>query len=514
MGRGMGGHRAAMKRIGFDNDAYLKEQAEAIVRRAGQFGNRLYLEFGGKLLFDYHAARVLPGYDPNAKIRLLRELRDRADLILCVHAGDIERRKIRGDFGIGYDADAMKLIDDLRGWDLDVCGVVITRYHEQPAARTFIRRIERRGLRVYAHRPVPGYPAAVDTIVSETGYGSNARIETRHPLVVITGPGPGSGKMATCLSQIYHDHLLGIDSGYAKFETFPIWNLPLQHPVNRAYEAATADLGDFNQIDPYHLEALGVAAVNYNRDIEAFPIVERILRRLAGRCPYRSPTEMGVNRAGFAITDDAAVREASVQEVIRRHYRARCEYALGLAERATVERIELLLEKLGATPAARRPVEPARQAAREAEQRGMGSEGVCCGAAVELASGEMVAGKNSPLLHAASSMTLNAIKRLADLPDRLHLLAPAIIESIGGLKGRVLKERHLSLNLDETLIALSISATSNPAAQLAMERLPELRGCEAHLTHIPAPGDETGLKKLGMHVTSDPAFPSRSLYFG
>ncbi|MDZ4198898.1 MAG: DUF1846 domain-containing protein, partial [Kiritimatiellia bacterium] len=471
-----------MKRIGFDNEAYLAQQTQAILERAEQFGRKLYLEFGGKLLFDYHAARVLPGYDPNVKVKMLQELRDRADLILCVHAGDIERRKIRGDFGIAYDADAMKLMDDLKDLGLEVCAVVITRYQEQPSARAFIRRLERRGLRVYTHRAVPGYPSAVDTIVSDQGYGANPRIETNRPLVVVTGPGPGSGKMATCLSQIYHDHLHGSMAGYAKFETFPVWNLPLKHPVNLAYEAATADLGDFNQVDPYHLEAHGVVSVNYNRDVEVFPIVERILRRISGECPYRSPTDMGVNRVGFSITDDAVVREAAVQEVIRRGYRARCEQALGLAEKTVVDRIDMLLEQMNASPSDRRVTDSARRAAQEAEQRHLGSEGICCGAAVELADGAVVTGKNSPLLHAASSMVLNAIKQLAGVPDKLHLLAPSIVESIGALKGTVLKERHVSLNLDETLIALSISATSNPAAQLAMERLPDLRGCEVHLT--------------------------------
>jgi uncharacterized protein (UPF0371 family) len=504
-----------MRKTGFDNQRYLEAQSAAIFERAERFGGRLYLEFGGKLLFDYHAARVLPGYDPNVKLELLRRLGDRAEILLCIHAGAIERRKVRGDFGITYDADALKLIDDLGAHGLEVRGVVITRFAEQASARSFQHRLERRGLRVYLHRAVPGYPGDVDTIVSDRGYGANPRIETAHPIVVVTGPGPGSGKLATCLSQIYHDHCRGERAGYAKFETFPIWSLPLRHPVNLAYEAATADLGDVNQVDPYHLEAYGRVAVNYNRDIEAFPIVERILQRiLNGVCPYRSPTDMGVNRAGDAITDDAIVREAASQEIIRRYYRLRCEYALGLVESAAVERVERLMKELDLRPEARRVVEPARAAAREAEARGRGSDGIYCGAAIELADGTIIAGKNSELMHAASSMILNAIKRLAGLPDPLHLLAPDVIASIHALKRQALQETHPGLNLNEALMALAISASANPSARTAMERLPDLRGCEAHLTHIPTPGDETGLKKLGLNATSDPNFPSKGLFFG
>ena len=501
------------KKTGFDNEKYLAEQAEAILTRAQHFGSKLYLEFGGKLIFDYHAARVLPGYDPNNKIKLLQRLRERTDIILCIFAGDIERRKLRGDFGITYDADALKLMDDLKEWGLAVAAVVITRFNNQPSVRTFINRLERRGVKVCTHRAVEGYPTAVDTIVSEQGYGSNPFIETSKPVVVVTGPGPGSGKMATCLSQLYHEHKRGVSAGYAKFETFPIWNLPLKHPVNIAYEAATADIGDFNQVDPFHLEAYGKTAVNYNRDVEIFSVVERILRRITGAgSGYRSPTDMGVNRAGMAITDDEAVRAAAVQEVIRRYFRCRCEYVMGLSEQAAVDRVTLLMEELNVRPEARSVVDPARAAAVEAEKRSKGNEGICCGAAIELAEGMIVTGKNSPLLHAASSMVLNAIKQLAGVPDKLHLLAPNIIDSISALKGKIFGGKRLSLNLDETLIALSISATSNPAAQLAMEQLPVLRACDAHLTHIPAPGDEAGLKKLGINATSDPNFPSKALF--
>jgi len=501
-----------MKKQGFDNEKYLAEQAEEILARAGRFGSKLYLEFGGKLLFDYHAARVLPGYDPNVKIKLLHRLRDRTDIILCIYAGDIERRKLRGDFGITYDADAMKLMDDLKEWGLNVVAVVITRFNNQPSVRTFINRLERRGVKVYTHRSVEGYPTAVDIIVSDRGYGSNPYIETSKPVVVVTGPGPGSGKMATCLSQLYHEHKRGVPAGYAKFETFPIWNLPLKHPVNIAYEAATADIGDFNQVDPFHLEAYGKTAINYNRDVEIFSVVEHILRKITGGAGYRSPTDMGVNRAGLAITDDAAVREAAVQEIIRRYFRCRCEFVLGLIEQSALDKVMLLLEELDLRPENRSVVEPARNAAKEAEKRNLGSAGIYCGAAIELKNGAIVTGKNSPLLHAVSSMMLNSIKLLAGVPDKLHLLAPSIIDSINKLKGNILNGKKLSLNLDETLIALAISATTNPAAQLAMEQLPNLRGCDVHMTHIPAAGDGAGLKKIGVNATSDPNFPSKALF--
>jgi len=499
--------------IGFDNEKYLKEQSAAILERVARFDNKLYLEFGGKLLFDLHAARVLPGFDPNVKMRLLQKLQDKADIILCIYAGDIERKKVRADFGITYDVDALKLIDDLRDWNIEVAAVVITRFADQPAATIFKNKLERRGVRVYTHAHTRGYPTDVDTIVSEQGYGANAYIETKKPLVVVTGPGPGSGKLATCLSQLYHDHKRGAHSGYAKFETFPIWNLPLKHPVNVAYEAATADIRDFNLIDPFHLEAYGAAAINYNRDVEVFPVLKRILVRIMGdEAVYKSPTDMGVNRAGFAITDDAAVREAATQEIIRRFFRYSCEYAMGLADHETVERVELLMDELGVEPTSRRVVAPARQAAAQAQNTGKGNRGIFCGAAIELADGAILTGKNSPLMHATSALVLNAIKHLAGIPDRIHLLSPTIIESIGALKEQVLSARTVSLNLDEALIALSIGAATNPTAQLAMERLKELAGCEVHLTHIPSPGDEAGLKRLGVNLTAEPNFSSKDLF--
>jgi len=498
---------------GFDNEKYLQQQTAAILERVARYHNKLYLEFGGKLLFDYHASRVLPGFDPNVKMRLLQKLKDKADIVLCIYAGDIERKKIRADFGITYDTDAMKLIDDLREWGLDVAGVVITRYEDQPSAKMFRNKLERRNVRVYTHRRTEGYPTNVDLIVSDAGFGENEYIETHKPLVVVTAPGPGSGKLATCLTQLYHEHKRGLHAGYAKFETFPIWNIPLKHPVNVAYEAATLDLEDFNQIDPFHLEAYGQTTVNYNRDVEVFPVLEKILERLMGsEAVYKSPTDMGVNRAGFGIVDDGAVREAAKQEVIRRHFRCACEYTLGLAEKSAVERSQILMDELKVKPEDMRTVLPARQAAEEAMGSGKGNEGMFCGAAIELQDGTLIVGKNSPLMHAASSLVLNAIKHLAEIPDKIHLLSPNIIESIGHTKKRILDMKQISLNLEETLIALSISAAANPAAELAIQKLRDLRGCDVHMTHMPTPGDETGLRRLGVNLTTDPNFSSKHLF--
>ncbi len=499
--------------IGFDNEKYLAEQTTAILDRVTRFDNKLYLEFGGKLLFDYHASRVLPGFDPNVKMRLLQKIRDKSEVVLCIYAGDIERKKVRADFGITYDSDALKLIDDLRDWGVQVVGVVITRYENQPAATLFKKKLERRNVRVYTHPFTKGYPTDVDTIVSDEGYGANEYIHTTKPIVVVTGPGPNSGKLATCLSQIYHEHQRGNHAGYAKFETFPIWNLPLKHPVNIAYEAATADIRDFNMIDSFHLEAYNEKTVNYNRDVEAFPVLRRIIEKITGEHSfYKSPTDMGVNRAGFGIVNDDAVREAAIQEIIRRYFRYACEYAFGFMDKETVQRVELLLEDLDAKPEDRIVVNPARQAAIEAEKSGKGNEGIFCGAALELGNGTIVTGKNSPLMHAASALVLNAAKHLAHIPDTIHLLPPNIMESISHFKKDVLKGKMVSLDLEETLIALSISATANPAAQMAIEKLKELSGCEVHMTHIPTPGDEAGLRKLGVNLTSDPDFATKHLF--
>ncbi len=500
-------------RIGFDNEKYLAEQSAEIIQRIEQFGDKLFLEFGGKLLFDFHAARVLPGYDPNVKMRLLQKLKDKVDIILCIFAGDIEHKKMRADFGISYDADALKLIDNLREWGLDVCAVVITRFEEQPSAVQFKNKLERRGIPVYTHRFTRGYPASVELIVSEDGYGANSYIATTKPIVVVTGPGPGSGKLATALSQLYHERKRGVRAGYAKFETFPIWNLPLKHPVNVAYESATADLHDVNVIDAHHLEAYNIKTVNYNRDVEAFPLLRRIIEKITGEpCPYKSPTDMGVNRAGFGITDDQAVRDAAVQEIIRRYFRYACEYAMGLIDKETVERAQLIMEEIGAKPEDRPVVLPARQAAEEARLRGKGNEGIFCGAALALSDGTVITGKNSPTMHAAACLIINTAKHLAGIPAKIDLLPKTIIESLNHFKRDVLMGNRLSLDLEEALIALSISGATNPAAQSAMEKLKEIRGCDVHITHIPTPGDEAGLRKLGLNLTCDPDFSTRSLF--
>jgi len=499
--------------IGFDNDAYLKEQTAAILERVAKFDNKLYLEFGGKILFDYHAARVLPGFDPNVKMRLLQQLKDKADILLCIYAGDIERKKVRADFGITYDVDALKLIDDLSDWGLGVCGVVITRFDGQPSARIFKNKLERRGVRVYTHAYTKGYPTDVDTIVSDAGYGANEFIETEKPLVVVTGPGPGSGKMATCLSQLYHDYRRGHKSGFAKFETFPIWNLPLKHPVNVAYEAATADIQDFNMLDPFHLEAYGTAVVNYNRDVEIFPVLRRILEKITGaESQYLSPTDMGVNRAAVGIVDNDIVKEAALQELVRRYFRYNCEYAMGFVDKETIERAELIMREMNVGPSFRKVVEPARAAAEDARLAGKGHKGIFCGAAIELKDGTIITGSNSALFHAGSSLILNAIKQIAEIPHKIPLLSASTIEAVRHLKENVLGAKAASLDVEEVLISLSLNAVSSPMAQIALEKLKDLRGCEVHMTHIPTPGDEVGLKRLGLNLTSDPNFSSKDLF--
>jgi uncharacterized protein (UPF0371 family) len=499
--------------IGFDNEKYLAQQSQAILERVHRFDNKLYLEFGGKLMYDYHAARVLPGYDPNVKMRLLQKLGDQSEVILCIHAGDIERKKVRADFGITYDVDAMKLIDDLHEWNINVTAVVITRYDNQPSTTLFKNKLERRGVRIYTHKATKGYPIDVDTIVSDEGYGANSYIETTKPIVIVTGPGPGSGKLATCLSQFYHEYRRGVHAGYAKFETFPIWNLPLKHPVNAAYEAATADIRDFNMIDSFHLEAYNKKSINYNRDMEAFPLLKRIIEKITNAPSfYKSPTDMGVNCAGFGIVNDDVVQSASIQEVIRRYFRYACEYAIGFTEKETVQRVELLLDELTVKPENRNVVHYARQVAATAEQRGKGNNGMYCGAAMEMPDGSIVTGTNSTLMHAASALVLNAVKQLAVFPDSIHLLPPDIIKSLTHFKKDVLRGKMVSLDLEETLIALSISSTVNPAAKTAIENLKVLRGCEVHMTHIPTPGDEAGFRKLGVNLTSDPDFSTKRLF--
>jgi uncharacterized protein (UPF0371 family) len=505
--------RKTYMEIGFDSEKYLKEQTEYILERIEKFHNKLYLEFGGKLFYDFHAARVLPGFDPNAKVKLLSQLKDKAEIIICVYAGDIERNKIRADFGITYDMDVLRLIDDLRSWELDVNSVVITRFADQPSAVMFKRKLEQRGIKTFTHKMTPGYPTDIDKIVSDEGYGENPYIETTKPLVIVAAPGPGSGKLATCLSQMYHEYKRGVKAGYSKFETFPIWNLPLKHPVNAAYEAATADLKDKNMIDSFHLEAYGRTTVSYNRDIEVFPILKRILEKITGEeCIYKSPTDMGVNRAGCVITDDNIVRAAAKQEIIRRYFRTMCDYKKGLVDLDTAQRVELIMEELYLKPEDRSVVVPARIAAQKAKKK-IGNKGNSMGTALMLKNGTIVTGKGSTLMNAPSSLILNAIKVLGNIADEIHLLSPVILEQIINLKKNSLGNKNPVLHLDEILIALSISATTNPTAQLALSKLVQLRGCEAHSTCIVSQEDQTIFRKLGINLTCDPVFQSNELFF-
>jgi uncharacterized protein (UPF0371 family) len=502
-------------RIGFDNEKYLQEQTSAILERVSRFNDKLYLEFGGKILFDYHASRVLPGFDPNVKMRLLQLLKDKIDIILCINAGDIERKKIRADFGISYDVDALKTIDDFRDWGLDITAVVITLYENQTPAKAFKNKLEHRGVKVYIHYPTKGYPTDVDLIVSDQGYGANAYIQTSKPIVVVTGPGPGSGKLGTCLCNLYHEYKRGVKAGYAKFETFPIWDLPVDHKVNIAYEAATVDLKDEVMIDEHHLSAYHVNAVNYNRDLEAFHLLKRIIEKITGGgSMYLSPTDMGVNRASAGIVNDKIIVEASHQEIIRRYFRCAVEYALGLVDKDTLDHINKIMKKAGAKVGDRKVVSPAREAAKVAEKTGKGNAGMYCGASIELHDGAIITGKNSTLLHASSSLILNATKHLAGLPDSMYLLPQNIIDSVTHLKKDILNGKMVSLDVDETLIVLGISALSNPAAQMALENLKHLQGCEVHLTHIPTPGDEAGFRKLKVNLTCDPEYSSKSLFIG
>jgi len=501
--------------IGFDNEKYLREQTSAILERVSRFNDKLYLEFGGKILYDYHAARVLPGFDPNVKMRLLQLLKDKIDIILCIHAGDIERKKIRADFGITYDIDVLKTIDDFREWGLEITAVVITRYENQSPAKAFKNKLELRGIKVYLHYPTQGYPTDIDLIVSDQGYGANEYIKTTNPIVIVSGPGPGSGKLATCLCNLYHEHKNGVKAGYAKFETFPIWDLPIDHTVNIAYEAATVDLKDEVLIDVHHLKAYNIKVVNYNRDIEAFHLLKRIIEKITGgESMYQSPTDMGVNRVSSGIVNDAIIKEASHQEIIRRYFRCAVEYAIGLNDKDTLERAVKIMEKIGAKEEDRKVVRPAREAAKSAEKTGKGNEGFFCGAAIELHDGTIITGKNSPLMHASSSLILNATKYLAGIPDNMYLLPENILASVTYLKKEILNGKVASLDLDETLIVLGISALSNPAAKMALESLKYLRNCEVHTTHIPTPGDEAGLRKLKVYLTCDPEYSSKSLFIG
>lgn len=499
--------------IGFDNEKYLEEQRHYILERVKQSDGKLYLECGGKLLFDYHAARVLPGFDPNVKMRVFQSLKDQIDVIICIHSGDIERRKMRSDFGITYDIDVFKMIDDFSKWGLKVTRVVITRFDEEPGAVHFKNILEQRGITVYTHKATRGYPNDVDLIVSDEGYGANPYIETDHPVVIVTGPGPGSGKLGTCLSQMYHDYKEGRRSGYSKFETFPIWNLPIDHPVNIAYESATADLGDKNLIDHFHASAYGTITVNYSRDLEAYPLLNRILGKITGtECLYKSPTDMGVNRCGFGIINDEVVRKAGQQEIIRRYYRAACEYVQGIGSKETVERSRSIMESAKLSSGDRVVVPAAQKALENGIARNKGLNGIVCAAAIELSDGRVVTGCNSPLLHASSALILNAVKALAGIDHEVDLIPPAIVQSVTAMKRDVLKGRGVSLNLDEVLICLAMSCAISEDAKRASAVLPKLNGCEVHMTHIPSSGDSSGLRKLVVNVTSEPRFPTSNLY--
>ncbi|MBR1918221.1 MAG: DUF1846 domain-containing protein [Spirochaetales bacterium] len=503
-----------MPKKGFDSQKYITEQASYILERVKKSEGKLYVECGGKLLFDYHAARVLPGFEPSIKMKVFETLKDKIDVIICIYAGDIERRKMRADFGISYDTDVFKMIDDFARYGLKCSRVVITRYDSQPAAMAFKTKLEAKGINVYTHSATPGYPTDIDLIVSDDGYGKNAYIPTEKPIVLVTAPGPGSGKLATCLNQMYHENRMGRKCAYSKFETFPVWNLPLNHPVNVAYEAATVDIGDFNQIDHFHLDAYGQVTVNYNRDLEAFPLLKKILERITGEeCIYKSPTDMGVNRVGFGIIDDEACREAGKQEIIRRFFRAQTEYAQGICDISVVEKAKAIMDKVGVSEKDRKVVPVANEALKRAIANNLvGNKGTICTAAIELPDGKCVTSHNSPLMHAGSALILNALKALAGIDQEYDIIAPQVINSITTMKRDVLSGRGVSLNVDEILICLAMSAAFNDKAREAMHQLPLLKGSEVHFTHIPSAGDQIGLRKLGMNVTSNPIFPSKNIY--
>lgn len=498
-------------KIGFDHNKYLEEQSKYILERVNNF-DKLYIEFGGKLIGDLHAKRVLPGFDENAKIKVLSHMKDQVEVVICVYAGDIERNKVRGDLGITYDMEVMRLIDDLRGYDLDVNSVVITRYENQPAATMFINKLERRGVKVYKHRPTKGYPTDVDTIVSEEGFGANPYIETTKPIVVMTAPGPNSGKLGTCLSQLYHENKMGKESGYSKYETFPVWNLPLKHPVNIAYEAATVDLKDVNMIDSFHLEKYGETTVNYNRDLELFPVLKKIIEKITGReSMFQSPTDMGVNRVGFGIIDDEVVREASIQEIIRRYFKTLCEYKKGGIDKDAVSRMKMIMEELGLKGEDREVVNVAR-AYRSSDCQH--EDESCPAVALELEDKTMITGKFSGLMNGSAAVILNAIKYLAEIQDDMHLISPLVLEPIINLKKNTLSSRNVSLSAEEVLMALSISAVTNPVAKYAMDKLPQLKNCQAHSTVILSKNDEQVFRKLGIDVTCDDEFLSTNLFEG
>lgn len=492
-----------MLRLGFDNEKYLQMQSKRIKERISQFGGKLYLEFGGKLFDDYHASRVLPGFKPDSKINMLMQLKDEAEIVLVISAGDIEKNKVRGDLGITYDADVLRLIDAFRGYGLYVGSVVLTQFGGQASAVAYEKKLEGLGIRVYKHYPIEGYPANIPHIVSEDGFGKNDYIETERSLVVITAPGPGSGKMATCLSQLYHENKRGVKAGYAKFETFPIWNIPLRHPVNLAYEAATADLNDVNMIDPFHLEAYGETTINYNRDVEVFPVLNAMFEQIYGESPYKSPTDMGVNMVGNCIFDDEAVCQAARTEIVRRYYKALCDHRKGLLADDVIYKLELLMKQAGTSIADRTVATAANKRAEETGEPAV---------AIELPDGTIVTGKTSALLGASSAMLLNALKKLAGIAKEVKLIAPEIIEPIQKLKVGHLGNRNPRLHTDEVLIALSICAVNEPKAALALKQLEKLKCCEVHSTVILSSVDENVFKKLGINLTCEARYETKKLF--
>ncbi len=484
-------------KTGFDNEKYLKMQSEHILERIAKFDNKLYLEFGGKLFDDFHASRVLPGFEPDSKLKMLLQIKDKAEIVIVVSAEDIESNKIRGDYGITYDMDVLRLMDEFLKIGLFVSSICITKYAGQAQADQFIEKLTDLGIRTYKHYKIKGYPSDVEHIVSEEGYGKNEYIETERPLVVITAPGPGSGKMATCLSQLYHEHVRGVNAGYAKFETFPIWNLPLKHPVNMAYEAATADLNDMNMIDPFHLEAYGVTTVNYNRDVEIFPVLNAIFEQVLGESPYKSPTDMGVNMAGNCIIDDEVCCKASEQEIIRRYYLCLCDLKRGKECKDDLYKLELLMKQAGLTADNRSVIGAALE-----REKTTGHPA----AAIMLPDGRLVTGKTTDLLGASAAVLLNSLKELAGIEHSVKLVSPEAIEPIQTLKTDYLGSRNPRLHTDEILIALSVSATTNPDAKLALKQITKLRGCEAHTSVLLSGVDEKTFKRLGIHLTSEPKY--------
>lgn len=496
--------------LGFDSEKYLTDQSKYILERVNNC-QKLYLEFGGKLMNDLHAKRVLPGYDENVKLKLLQKLKEQAEIIICVYAGDIERNKMRDDYGITYDLEVFRLIDNFREYNLDVNSVVITRYEEQPATKVFINKLNRRGIRTYTHKATKGYPTDVETIVSDEGYGANPYIVTTKPIVVVTGPGPGSGKLATCLSQLYHEQKMGNEAWYSKFETFPVWDVPLKHPLNIAYEAATADLKDVNMIDSFHFDAYGVMAVNYNRDMEMFPVIKRIIEKITGReSMYQSPTDMGVNRISCGIINDDVVKEASRQEIIRRYFKTACEYKKGYIDKETFERVSLLMDELGLKVTDRRTVMPARMRAETlAEENGELTPVV----ALELHDHTIVTGKKSGLMTASAACILNAIKYLSNIADEIHMISPVVIKPIVTLKTEVLEGKDGILTAQEILNALCVCCATNPVAKLAVDNLKGLRGCQAHSSAMLGQPEEQLFRKLGVDITCDPEYQSSNLYY-